>query len=68
MFLLPLLAALSACAASPQPLRAPAVRTLTMQEEDGSVGAGLCHKFARGGLDLCRRGLTAALTVLAVRA
>ena len=42
-------------------------RMLMMQEGDGSFGAGLCYRFARGGMDFFHRGLTAALAVLAVR-
>ena len=42
-------------------------RMLTMQEEDGGFGAGLCYGFARGGLDCYHRGLTAALAVLAIK-
>ena len=37
------------------------------QEEDGSFGAGLCYRFARGGLDVYHRGLTASLAILAVK-
>ena len=40
---------------------------LALQEADGSFGAGLCYRFARGGLDFRHRGLTTALSILAVR-
>ena len=42
-------------------------RMLTMKEEDGSFGAGLCYGFGREGLNLYHRSLTAALAVLVIR-
>ena len=42
-------------------------RLLMTQEEDGSFGAGLCYRFARGGLDFYHRGLTASLAILAIK-
>ncbi|KAK3176515.1 hypothetical protein OEA41_007838 [Lepraria neglecta] len=42
-------------------------RLLMTQEEDGSFGAGLCYRFARGGLDFYHRELTASLAILAIK-
>ena len=41
-------------------------RMLTMQEGDGRFGAGQRYGFERGKLNMCHRGLTAALAVLAI--